>query len=229
MKRVRGVGVLFFLSSKEKRSQSHDWVVYRLGGILGSVGHKVKIHKITPATGKERGDLEIKDYVISMTHTCYDRSHVHPIGQMTHTRRSDGAPEPDGTLRAVTRKKILHYRQLYIDRPEPIAFIPVAVDTSDHIHDDFLRLLFLHAHREASALANDIPEESGHFRFLRAACLANIKGSVGLILVKTSVMRISIPLDLSSRSFIPLPRFIRSRRPTPLLVPSLVFSPLCSA
>jgi hypothetical protein len=28
------------------------------------VGNKVKIHKITPATGKERGDLEIKDYVI---------------------------------------------------------------------------------------------------------------------------------------------------------------------
>ena len=29
-------------------SQVHDWVVYRLGVILGSVGHKVKIHKITP-------------------------------------------------------------------------------------------------------------------------------------------------------------------------------------
>ena len=104
----------------------------------------------------------------------------------------------------------------------------VTVDTSDRIYDDFLRLFFLYAHREASALANDIPEESGHFRFLHAACLANIKGSVGLILAKTSVMRISIPLDLSSRPFIPLPRFIRSRRPTTLLVPSLVFSPLCS-
>ncbi len=32
--------------------------------ILGSVGHRVKIHKITPATGKERADLEIKDYVV---------------------------------------------------------------------------------------------------------------------------------------------------------------------
>jgi hypothetical protein len=42
------------------------------------------------------------------------------------------------------------------------------------------------------------------FRFLRAACLDNLKASLGLILAKTSVMRISIPLDLSSRSFIPL-------------------------
>ena len=106
-------------------SQVHDWVVYRLGGILGSVGHKVKIHKITPATGKERGDLEIKDYVVlqkpqekadrlppprtlildfTMTHTLYERSHVHSIGQLTNTRRSDGVPEPDGTLRVVQEK-----------------------------------------------------------------------------------------------------------------------------
>jgi hypothetical protein len=103
--------------------------------------------------------------------------------------------------------------------------MPVAVDTVVRIHEDFSRLLFLHAHREASALANEIPEESEQFRFLRAACFANIKGSVGLILAKASVMRISIPLDLSSRPFIPLLRCMRSRRVTPLLVPSLVFSP----
>ncbi len=129
----------------------------------------------------------------------------------------------------MTRKKILHYHQLYLDRPDPIAFMPVPVDTSVRIYDEFLRLLFLHAHREASALTNEIPEESGHFRFLRAACLANIKGSVRLILAKASVMRISIPLDLSSRPFMPLPCLIRSRRPTTLLAPSLVFSPLRSA
>jgi hypothetical protein len=112
--------------------------------------------------------------------------------------------------------------------------MPVAVDTSDRILSfmtthDFLRLLFLYVYREASTLAEDIPEESGHFRFLRAACLPNVKGSVGLILEKASGMRISIPLELSSSPFIPLPCLIHSRRPTTLLAPSLVFSPLCSA
>ena len=125
----------------------------------------------------------------------------------------------------MARAKIRHYRQLYINRPEPIAFMPVAVDTAGRIYEDFSRLLFLHAHCEASALANELPEESEQFRFLRAACFANIKGSVGLILAKASAMRISRPLDLSSRPFIPLPCFIRSRRVTPLLAPSLVFSP----
>ena len=116
----------------------------------------------------------------------------------------------------MARAKIRHYRQLYLNRPDPIAFIPVAVDTSDRVYDDFSRLLVLHAHREASALANEIPEESEQFRFVRVACYANIKGSVGLILAKASAMRISIPLDLSSRPFIPLPRFMCPRRAVPL-------------
>ncbi len=128
----------------------------------------------------------------------------------------------------MVRKNILHYRQLYINRPDPIAFLPATVDTTGRLYDDFSRLLFLHVHHEDSFLANEIPEESDQFRFLRAVCYANIKGSVGLILAKASDMRISIPLDLSSRSFIPLSCFIRSRRPLPLLVPSLVFTPRCS-
>ncbi len=45
--------------------------------------------------------------------------------------------------RVVARKKILHYHHLYIDRPDPIAFMPDEVDTSGRIYDDFLRLLFV--------------------------------------------------------------------------------------
>ena len=105
---------------KSDSSQVHDWVVHRLGDLLGSVGHRVKIHKITPVTDKERDDLEIKDYVVlqkpqeqadrlppprtlimdfTLTHTRFGHSNVHPIGQLTHTRRSDGAPVPDGALK----------------------------------------------------------------------------------------------------------------------------------
>jgi hypothetical protein len=75
--------------------------------------------------------------------------------------------------------------------------MPVAVDTSGRVYDDFSRLLFLHAHQEASALANEIPEESEQFRFLREACYAHIKGSVGLIVAKTcgSLYRLICHLD----------------------------------
>jgi hypothetical protein len=168
---------------------------------------RVKIHNITPATDKERGDVEIRDYVVfqkprdltgclpppatlildfTLTHTRFGRSQLSSLGQLTHTRRTDGAPEPDGALRTVTRAKIHHYRQLYINRPEPITFMPVTVDTAGRIYEDFSRLLF-----------------------------------VGLILAKASVMRISIPFDLSSRRFIPLPCFIRSRRASSFLLGDL--------
>ena len=55
------------------------------------------------------------------------------------------------------------------------------VSTSGRVYDDFVLLLFLHAHREANVLAGELPQESDRFRFLRAARLANLKGSLGLI------------------------------------------------
>ena len=136
--------------TKSATTQVHDWVVYRFSRILGSVGHRVKINKITPSTVKERGDIEIRDYVVlqkprdlsdclppprtlimdfTLTHTRFGRSPLCSLGQLTHASRSDGAPDPDGALREVARAKIRHYRQLYINRPDPIAFTPVVIDT----------------------------------------------------------------------------------------------------
>ncbi len=62
-------------------------------------------------------------------------------GQLTNTRRSDDVPELDGDVREVVRKKILHYHQLYINRPDPISFLPAEVDTTGRLYDDFSRLL----------------------------------------------------------------------------------------
>ena len=83
------------------------------------------------------------------------------------------------------RIKNNHYRQKYAELPEPVVFMPVAASTFGRINEEFLRL-FLHAHRDASALAGELPEESAQFRFIRAACLANLKGSIGLMLAKAS-------------------------------------------
>ncbi len=108
-------------------------------------------------------------------------------------------------------------------------FLPIAVSTSGRVYEDFARLLFLHAHREASILAGELPEESEQFRFLRASRLAYLKGSVGLIIAKASAMWVTIPIELSTRPFIPLPRFFNSRRVPPLLNQSLVLIPQQSA
>ena len=66
----------------------------------------------------------------------------------------------------MARVKIRHDRNVYLNHPDPIVFVPLVVDTSDRFYDDFIRLFFLHAHGEASVLANELPEKSDQFRFI---------------------------------------------------------------
>ena len=72
------------------------------------------------------------------------------MGQLTNTRLLDGSPDPDGTLKEVVRFKIRHYRNVYLNHPDPMVFIPLTVDTTGHLYDDFIRLLFLDGHGETS-------------------------------------------------------------------------------
>ncbi len=64
-------------------SQVHDWVVYKLGVLFGSVGHEVKIHTITPATEKNRGVI---------LRIPYWSTYVHKVFRCP-------SPDPDGSLR----------------------------------------------------------------------------------------------------------------------------------
>ena len=106
---------------------------------------------------------------------------MHPIGQLTHTRRSDGDPDPDGVRKEEDRIIIRHYRNIYLYRQDPIVFLSLAVDTSGCLYHDFIHFLFFHTHREVSDLDHELSEESDRFRFLHSPCLDNLKGSVGLI------------------------------------------------
>ena len=60
-----------------------------------------------------------------------------------HKTSADGAPDPDGLIKEVVRIKIRNYRNVYLNHPDPIAFIPLVVDTTGHLYDEFIRLLFL--------------------------------------------------------------------------------------
>jgi hypothetical protein len=85
--------------------------------------------------------------LVSGNHACT------PVG---FSRTSDGAPHPDGALKNAARPKILHFRRLCADRPDAIVFMPLAVSTSGRLYHECIRLLSLHAHREAAALASEI-------------------------------------------------------------------------
>jgi len=76
-----------------------------------------------------------------------------------------------------------------------IVFMPLAVNTSVRLYDDLLCLIFLNVHREVIVLGREIETE------------------ILAVLAKESVMRISIPLDLSTRTLIPPSPSFHSFRP----------------
>ncbi len=96
----------------------------------------------------------------------YGRTTQYTNGVLTHRVSSTVDPQTDGALNKAARMKIRHYRQIYEDRPDPIVFLTITVNTSGHVYEDFARLVFLHVHHEVSILTEELLEESEQFRFL---------------------------------------------------------------
>jgi hypothetical protein len=91
----------------------------RAGPFLGE-RQKGRKKKLQISTGDGKGDVEIhclpppRTLILdfTLTHTRFGKSQMSSLGQLTYTRRTDGTPEPDGTLRTVVRTKNRHCRQL---------------------------------------------------------------------------------------------------------------------
>jgi hypothetical protein len=93
---------------------------------------------------------------------------VHTTGQLTNSIRSDDTPDLDGALREVTRKKILYYRKLYINRPDPIAFLPATASVlyhlpRRHMMSDFLTVLSVFVLIIVSSVTFLYPRSSSFF------------------------------------------------------------------
>ena len=84
---------------------------------------------------------------VTVTHDRYGRTTKRTNRALTVS--STGPPQSDRRyFEQYGQNKDTTYRQLCVDRPDPIVFLPVAVSTSRHVYDDFVRLLVLHEHGE---------------------------------------------------------------------------------
>ena len=78
--------------------------------------------------------------------------------------------------------------------------MPAIASTSGRLHSEFVRLLFLQAHREtvrffAASGVQLAQHDRDQFHFHRAAFSSHLKSRVGNILVKTATLRITLNLD----------------------------------
>ena len=169
-------------------TKAHDWAVGVLGPLFRSSGHVVRSqHQVTASAGKRRGDVEVRNYLHDAAGTrslVFDLSITHDrFGASTHVQQNGSLTHPqdlDAPLRIAAQRKLNSYRQQYADN-QNISFLPAIMTTSSRMHGEFLRLLFLQAHRETTAHfhATGLPSQQNRsdnsFRFKRAAFYMGLK------------------------------------------------------
>ena len=139
--------------------------------------------------------------------TRYGRStQPHQNGQLTHPR------DLDAPLRIAAQSKTA--RGQYANN-QNITFLPAITSTSTRMHGEFLRLLFLQAHRETTAhftaLGLPAQQHCDSFRYRRAAFYNALKSKVGLAAAKAAALRVN--LNINGCSIVaPLARPSRSSR-----------------
>jgi hypothetical protein len=210
-------------------TKAHDWMVGVLGPLFRTAGHTVRTQQgVTASAGQRRGDVELRSYLqagrrslvfdLSMTHDRFgSSSHVQQNGLLSHPQ------DLDAPLRVAAQRIINSYRQQYADN-QNISFFPAIVSTRTRMHGEFLRLLFLQAHRETEAHftaagMSSQRNQSDSFRFKRAAFYQSLKSTVGLAAAKAAALRIN--LNIEGCGIVAAPVHAPSRAP---LLPPLLLS-----
>ncbi len=109
----------------------------------------------------------------------------------------------DKSLNEDANDKIRKYRADYNNNPSNVvAFMSAIAGTNGRLHSDFIRLLFLQAHREIDRFfaASGVQSEQSHlgvtcFHFRRSAVLNQLKSKCELLLAKAVVLRVTLNLD----------------------------------
>jgi hypothetical protein len=110
----------------------------------------------------------------------------------------------DKPLNEAAADKIRKYRADYNNNPpNAISIIPAIASTSGRLHSEFVRILFLKAHREtdrffAASGVQLAQTDRGHFHFRRAAFSSQLKAKMGSILAKASALRLIFNIDGST-------------------------------
>jgi hypothetical protein len=107
----------------------------------------------------------------------------------------------DKSLNEDATDKIRKYRTDYNNNLlSSVSFMPPIDSTSDMLHNEFIRLLFLQAHREsdrffASSGVQLAQPNRGLFHFLHTSFSDILKGKVGSTLTKAETLLVNLNID----------------------------------
>jgi hypothetical protein len=164
--------------------------------------HKVKTQHVVKNRGEHCGDIQVEDYLANESgpvslvldlRIAHDR-----VGSITDPNLNGHLKYPnnfDQSLNDAAADKVRKYRADYNNRPpSTVSFIPAIASTSDRLRSEFVRLLFLQAHRETDrffAASGVLSAQSDRgFYYHCVVVSAQLKVKVGLTLAKTTTLRI---------------------------------------
>jgi hypothetical protein len=107
----------------------------------------------------------------------------------------------DQSLNDAAADKLRKYRADYnFNPPRGVGFMSAITSTSGRLHSEFIRNLFLQAHRDidrffAASGVLSAQSDRGFFHYRRAAFSSMFKSRVGNILVKVATLRINLNID----------------------------------
>ena len=171
--------------------KAHDWMVDQLADLFRTT-HKVKTQQVVKSRGQHCGDIELAGYLANEAgpvplvldlRIAHDR-----MGSSDDPSLNGHLKYPnnlDQSLNDVVVDKIRKYRADYNNRPpSAVSFMPAIASTSGRLHSEFVRLLFLQAHREtdrffaASGVQLTQTNPGGQFHFRLVAFLTHLKSKV---------------------------------------------------
>ena len=135
--------------------KAHDWSVDQLADLFRTTT-KVKTEQVVKSRGQHCGDIELAGYLANSAgpvplvldlRIAHDR-----VGSSTDPTLNEHLRYPnnlDRSLNEAAVDKIRKYRSDYnINPPNVVSFMSAIASMSGRLHSEFIRILFLQAHRE---------------------------------------------------------------------------------
>ncbi len=137
--------------------KDHYWVVGQLADLFRTT-HTAKTQQVVRNRGQHCGDVELVGYLANAAgpvplvldlRIAHDRFGSSSDPTINGTLHYPNPNDIDRSLNEAAAYKIRKYRADYNNNPpNDISYMPAIVSTSGRLHSEFIRLLFLQAHRE---------------------------------------------------------------------------------
>ena len=201
---------------------AHEHILSALDTMCRRSGYTNRRKNVTSRRGSKKGDLEIRDINLAgKRDLVIDVALVYDFsGDCSRDARRNGQlryDDPDLLLNNAARAKVHKYREDSSASDVNKAFLSALLSTSGRIHGEFLRLLYILAHRQTVKFFETVGEEPSNeaFTWRRAESFFHDCAAIGIACAQATALRTHVAPHTARRLPLPLSNALHD----PLLLP----------